>query len=71
MAESSAFSAVTVDRATPYPLSVGQSITPAMTVTIVRTGKVLTMIPSVTTSETPPMGVGVFGSDRTITLEPD
>lgn len=49
----------------------GQSITPAMTVTIVTTSKLLPMIPSVTKSETPAMGVGVFGSDQTINLTPD
>lgn len=49
----------------------GQSITPAMTVTIVTTAKLVTMIPTVTTSQTPAMGVGVAGSDQTISLNPD
>lgn len=48
-----------------------QSITPAMTITIVTTAKKITITPSVTTSETPPIGVGVEGSNQTLALEPE
>jgi hypothetical protein len=48
-----------------------QSFTPAMSVTIVSTSKLVSMLPSVTASVTPPMGIGVEGSDRTLELRPE
>lgn len=48
-----------------------QSITPPMTVTIVTTTKTILLNPSVTISETPPMGIGVEGQNTSIDLRPE
>ena len=42
-----------------------------MTVTIVTTAQRVSLLPSVTTSQTPAMGVGVAGSNQTVNLSPE